>query len=185
MENQFGESNWNEKYSMIGKYVVSFEETVNQLRFTLQLMLQQQGLKTWKIGEIIFEQKQFTAEPLISCFESIANEILKQEDSSKEILKKISEFRKKFSNAIVTRNDLLHGTYHFGENSKFIGEISEDYFHVTKGSPNKEGARKKQVASTNNDIKKFLDELDQIRSDFWDLRYKLLICLDKLEEDKK
>lgn len=166
---------WNDQYSMIGKFVVTFEETVNLIRFTLQLILQQQGLKTFSLSAIIFEQKQFTAEPLISCFESITNEILKQKDESKDILKRISDFRKKFSKIIIIRNDLLHGTYHFGENHLFIGgEIPDDYFGITKGSPNKEGARKKQIANKKEDVEKYLEELKKVRNEFWNLKFELL-----------
>ena len=174
---------WKEQYSLIGKYVVDFEDIVHQIRFTLSCMFQLQGLKSWKISEIVFSQKQFTAEPLISCFESIANELLKSDVDAKQILMQISDFRKKFSDQISVRNDFLHGTYHFGENTIFVGDgaIGQDYFYVTKGSPTKNGARRKEVATKNEDIIRHLDELKILRDEFWLLRGKLINQICKIE----
>lgn len=174
-----------DKYALIGEYVVVFELIVFQIRLSLSVLFQLQGLKTWKMSEIVFGQKQFTAEPLVSCFESIANELLKPikekninksfEITPEELSNLISSFRKKFSNQISVRNDLLHGTYlipdlHQGE--ELNDKILED-LHVFKDSPDKKGARRKIVSETKQDIIKHINELNDIYEQFLKLKINL------------
>jgi hypothetical protein len=76
--------------------------------------LQIRGLSDFKLAQIIFGQKQFTADPLISTFESMCNQTLKVFDNSKEFLKNLISFRNQFKKQVQYRNDLLHMNYFGG-----------------------------------------------------------------------
>lgn len=176
---------YTEQFSLIGEYVVGFEQVVDHIRFTLNLLFRLKGLENWNMSEIVFNQRQFTAEPLISCFESIVNELFKENKDCNDILKDTSEFRKKFTNQIAFRNELLHGTFHFGKYVEVISDKPIDYdfykndFNVTKGVPNKEGSRIKQVLTEKNEIINNIELINMIIKDLWSLRNKIIINLVK------
>lgn len=173
-----------EKYALIGRFVVNFENIVQEIRFTLSAIFQIQGLKTWDISKVVFSQKQFTADPLISCLESICYQILKDDADSKELLKSISEFKKRFIKQVEMRNDLLHSTFYLGESENIVSSdiIPENEFYVTKHTAKKEGAVLKIVAETTDDIKKHLDDLDALYEEIFKLKFRIFKTVQKLSE---
>lgn len=166
-----------EQFSLIGKYVVSFEHIVEMIRFSLSVMFQIQGLKIWDMSKIVFSQRQFTAEPLIACFEHITFQVLRSEENSKDLIDQIDKFGKDFRKQINVRNDFLHGTYWLSDNFYVPNEdyILEDDFYVTKGAPSKKGADLKIVASKKEDIIKHLESLNNLSINIMELTRKVYI----------
>lgn len=117
------QQDWTNHYASIGEYVVEFENIVENIRFQLSGIFQIRGLKDWNLSEIVFGQKQFTAEPLITCFESISYELLRNKPESKVLLESKTNFKNRFKEQVAFRNDLLHSFYLIG--SKFV-TISHD-----------------------------------------------------------
>lgn len=166
------------QYSSIGEYVVDFEFLVNLIRFQCSAILQRRGLTDWNLSEIIFGQKQFTADPLINCFESLCNELLKNHSGSEEIRSEIASFRIQFAKQISFRNDLLHSTHLYGKN---IVEISErekpSELSIIKNSPTKTGHRIKEVASSIDHVEKNITEINELKKRFMDLTSNLVIFM--------
>src|SRR3546814_875736 len=96
------------QYAAVGQFDASFEWCCWRLRHYSCAILQAKGLSDFNLAEIIFNQRVFTAEPLFSCFASIATHAT---SCDKEILGKIVHLRKRFNAMVKQRNDLLHGTY--------------------------------------------------------------------------
>lgn len=168
---------WTKYYACIGEYVAEFENIVNDLRFTSSALFQMRGLKDWKLSEIVFGQKQFTADPLVSCFESLCNELFKDQMEAAQILKSISSFKSKFSKQIGVRNDLLHSTYLIGAGTITISDNPEPLtdLRVIKNSPTKKGARIKEVAKTIEDIQKNIHDLKELRKLFGTIRVDIIV----------
>ncbi|MFD2518260.1 hypothetical protein [Salinimicrobium flavum] len=167
---------WTKHYASIGQYVAEFEEIVHNIRFWSCAIFQTRGLKNWKLAEITFSQKQFTADPLINCYESLCNEILKNQENSKGLVKEISNFRNKFSKQVSVRNDLLHSRYLIGAD---VIELSDNpqpennRFRVYKLSPDKRGARRKEVVQFVKDVENHISELRVLNEEFKEIAIKV------------
>ncbi len=157
--------NWTEHYAVIGKYVTEFEKLVNEIRFESSVLFQLRGLKDWTLSSIVFGQRMFTANPLITCFESLCNELFPE---NKDLLNKLSKFSNAFKKQIENRNDLLHSTYLIGDHMIFIGDKKRDpkQLEVLKNSPTKKGNRIKRVVNSIQDIENHIEELSIIEKEF-------------------
>jgi len=168
-------SDWTPHYACIGEYVVQFEEIVGKIRFALSTIFQYQGLKDSRLSEIVFGQKQFTADPLIVCYESICNELFKEKEKAQEILKSISSFKNRFSKQIGVRNDLLHSRYFIGPHVVYFSEqpFPSTQMPVIKDSPKRTGARKKEVVDSVEDVNVHIKELKELNTLFSEIDMKV------------
>ncbi len=169
---------WTKQYAIVGEYVVQFEQIVERIRFGLSAIFQIRGLADWRLSEIAFGQKQFTADPLITCYQSICNELLKNISDSEDILENVKGFKNNFSKQIQFRNDLLHSYYPIGSNTITISDNpNPPGLKVIKTSPTSKGARKKEVANSIEDVKKHIIQLEKLNSEFMKVDSSITIFL--------
>jgi hypothetical protein len=172
------EIDWTNQYASIGEFVVEFERLVDKIRFWCSVLFQIRGLKDWELSELVFGQRYFTSDPLITCFISLCNVTLKGKEGTEEINRKIEEFQTKFRNQISKRNELLHATYHIGKHT--IEVTDKDVYTemlAIKNSPNKNGSNKKVVANSIEDIKKHIEVLHILNQDFLKLTAGIAIFI--------
>lgn len=165
------ERDWTEQYAAIGEFVAEFEKICFYLRFTIGAVLQLHGLKTWKLGEIILNQRCFTAEPLSSCLSAIVGETV----SNEEVRAKMKAFAGAFQKLSSTRNELLHGTWFIGSD---VNEVTDNEapmeLHAEKRTPNSDGARVKTVARSLEEIRRHVAEARRVKELCIDLRVSIM-----------
>ena len=142
------------KHSLVGKFVSDFEQMVSLLRLGCGLILQSRGLKDFQLNNIIFGQKLFTADPLIGIYESFCNELLKDNEEKRALLKEINKFSVDFRKVVEFRNNLLHGEHRY-----YAHEME---MNVIKKTPDKLGNRIKTIVSSVDDMKDKLEEVDRL-----------------------
>lgn len=149
-----------EKFALIGAFVYHFEFIVMSIRHNCRIALGPTNTERGKMIEIIFSQKLWSAEPLISTFVSIANESLSKYDdpAKKEKLRELAEFKNRFVKLVEFRNELLHGEhwYDFEINDRML---------VLKGSQTKKGHAVKEVVSNITDLEEKVKAVEQLSSE--------------------
>src|SRR5690606_13673222 len=106
---------WRPYYTVLGEFVVDFENIVFTIREDCTFLLKSKGLKDSTLGNIIFGQKYLTADPIISCYITMVNHIIKHTEGQETISNRLDQFRNKFTSLIVARNDIVHSTHFFVE----------------------------------------------------------------------
>jgi len=96
------ERDWTAQYAAIGRFIVEFEWICWHIRFSAVSILQAYGLKKWPLGEIIFNQRVFTGDPLFSCYVSMVEESL---DSQNPLIPELEKIYSDFQKLSKTRND--------------------------------------------------------------------------------
>lgn len=140
------DNDWPEYYRVLGEFVVNFENVVFSVRQDSTFLLKANGLKDEMIGEIIFGQKFFTADPLMSCYVTIVSHTIKRTGGNTTLIKRLDDFKKKFSKLIESRNDIVHSAHFFVESINIVGppQTVTD-FKAFKPSPKKTGYELKRT----------------------------------------
>lgn len=139
------------QYSAVGQFVSAFEWCCWRLRFYSAAILQTKGLRDFGLAEIIFNQRIFTAEPLVSCFISLTSHATAKDP---EVQKKTDALKSRFSELVKKRNELLHGTYMLGVDQ----DGAPTDFLVEKQTPDKYGTRTLAVVSSENEMTNLIRE---------------------------
>src|SRR5690349_14749858 len=129
------ERDWTTQYAAIGEFVVEFEWICWHIRHLISIVLQLNGLNNWKLGEIIINQKSFSADPLVLSLSGIIGETL---SANVDVMAKMNDFRKGFQNLISVRNDLVHGFWMIGSDVVEVTDQEQPTeIHNERRTPNK------------------------------------------------
>jgi hypothetical protein len=159
------DKDWGPYYLVLGEFVVDFENIVFAIREDCSYLLRAKGLTDSVIGDIIFGQKYLTAEPLVSCYVTMVNHIIKHADNKEAICKRLDKFRNKLSSLIEARNDIVHSTHFFVESINIVGPPKfETEFKAYKPSPKKTGYHLKKTPRTQ--IIEYTGQLKELKKEF-------------------
>jgi len=171
MDKELSEEDWDQYYTVLGKFIVNFENIVFDIREDSSFLVQSMGLKDAILGQIIFGQKSFTAEPLISCYVTIVNHIvnnIKEKDKEREkkiLIEMLNDLKTKFSKLVEVRNDIVHSTHFFVESIVIVGPLRlHKDFKAYKPSPKKTGYHLKKTLRT--EIIQYTYQLKNLRKEF-------------------
>jgi hypothetical protein len=139
------------QFAAVGQFVSSFEWCCWRLRHYSASILQAKGLRDFPLAEVIFNQRIFTADPLFSCYASMASHAT---DRNPEVIAQIESVRPRFTSLVKKRNDLLHGTYMIGVDQD--GRATE--MLVEKQTPDKYGPRTIAVVSSESEMTELIAE---------------------------
>jgi len=155
------EDDWPDYYKVLGEFIVNFENITYALREDSSFLLTAKGLKDEILPQIIFGQRFFTAEPLLSSYVAIVNHLLKNIPESKPLSNRLDDFRKRFIKLIQSRNDIVHSTHFFVESINVIGPIrTVTDFKAFKPNPKLTGYNlKRTLRSEIVEYSKLLKEL--------------------------
>jgi len=177
---------WEPYYSVLGEFVVNFENIVYAIREDCSFLLESKGLTDAVLGDIVFGQKYLTAEPLVSCYVTMVNHIIKHTSGKEKISKRLDLFRNKLSSLIEARNDIVHSTHFFVESINIVGPLKlETEFKAFKPSPRKTGYHLKKTPRPQ--IIEFTLQLKELKDEFKSLVQDLHKFLkeNKLTADKQ
>jgi hypothetical protein len=141
MDDNVTEEDWPKYFTALGEFVVNFENIVFDIRQDSVYLLKYGGLKDPIMGAIVFGQKQFTAEPILSCYVSLIYHVIGHKKGKEELLEKLNCFRTEFSKIIEVRNNILHATHFYVESINFLEprDSKRQEFKAFKPSPKKTG----------------------------------------------
>lgn len=164
MDNKVDED-WGPYYSVLGEFVVNFENIVFAIREDCSFLLESKGLTDSVLGDIVLGQKYLTAEPLVSCYVTMVNHIIKHTNGKETISKRLDQFRNKLSSLIEARNDIVHSTHFFVESINIVGPPKvETEFKAYKPSPKKTGYHLKKIPRPQ--IIEFTGQLKELKQEF-------------------
>lgn len=152
---------WKDQYAAVGQFVVEFEWICWHLRKLGNGLLLRHGLKKESLGEVVFNQRVFTAEPLFACCESLVAEAL---GSDHILLEEIARIRNEFQDLCKIRNDLLHASYLIGSD---VVEVTDrdtaSDVHVEKRTPDRKGARVQILANRTEVLVRYVAQATAIK----------------------
>lgn len=169
------ERDWTKQYAAIGEFIAEFEFICWEVRFLICSILQEQGLNNFSLGEIILNQRSFTADPLAICLSACIGHVL---TDNEEINKLTQTFRKEFQELTKKRNDLIHATWFIGsdvDEVTFENEPSE--LAAEKRTPDTKGHKVTIVASSINDVKAVTEEAAKLKLKIREIRIKVMRTL--------
>lgn len=159
------DEDWGSYYSVLGEFVVNFENIVFAIREDCSFLLKSKGLADSVLGDIVFGQKYLTAEPLVSCYVTMVNRIIEHTIGKEAIIKRLVQFSKKVKSLIEARNDIVHSTHFFVESINIVGpQKIETEFKAYKPSPRKTGYHLKKT--TRPQIILFNGQLKELKKEF-------------------
>lgn len=181
------ENDWPEYYSVLGEFVVNFENIVFDIKQDCSFILKSKGLKDEILGEIIFGQRFFTAEPIVSCYVTMVHHIVKHANEKEKITKQLNDIRTKFSKLIEVRNGILHSTHFFVESIVIVGPPTlRNEFKAYKPSPKKTGYDLKKTPRPQIiEFTKQLKELRKLLKVFIEELHKFMIANKIIEAETK
>ena len=126
-------------YHALGKFLVDFEFLSQRLRSTFSLLLQDDGLSTWNVGEIIATTlSRNSIDNLLQTLRAVFAEQHKEKPLSEESAKILNELFKQAIKLIEFRNELIHGEH-------FISHTTDNIEHITPSVL--KGINRKRTAS--------------------------------------
>lgn len=150
------ERDWSKQYSAIGEFVVAFEGSTMWIRYGLIAILQHGGLRQGSLGDVIFNHRIYSAEPLFSVYASLSAEALPNNEAVRSAF---SSLRERFANLCKLRNDLLHAIYFIGPDVNYVTDRAQPPdFHAERRTPDKDGARVVDVARSLEEMGKHIAE---------------------------
>jgi hypothetical protein len=155
------DSQTEELYRVIGKFVVKFEHVCHSIQIAIIFMLHQAGLQDQKqrVAHVILAGQ--TAEPLKSLFSSLVAETQSLDDSDKKI---VANAVKRFELLTERRNEIIHSTWFIGwGNSETTDFSTATGFKYHK---NKQGGAVKSFAKTVDDFSTLIDEASELAQIF-------------------
>ena len=105
------EIDWSSAYSAIGEFVVEFEKIPKELRFFYNVILQQNGLKNWKLGSFLLHIE--TIGPIHLSL-AVRAAIFTLHPDCKELIEKADLVHKKTVELTKLRNEIAHGEWGIG-----------------------------------------------------------------------
>lgn len=174
------DKNTKEQYEALGRFVVSFEGMVNQVReLCVYLLAYQKGLifnapysPRQKFVSVAMNHQSMTAKPLFEILRCLIAEIAKDKEARKtfnidnELQNLLSGvmavINKEYSELANVRNNLLHGTWHIGTSGFSDPDASE--FVVNKLSTTKAGLDVMKLPKTAKELAAFTKRCRKTRS---------------------
>ena len=145
----------------IGKSVVGFERVTQQLRFYYGCILQNAGLKTWKLSENILVIKTFGAPDLAKAY-CAAILIL---SASGELKPRAEKCMKEVQQLSELRNKIVHGDWHISTHMTITAELppikNESLLGGIKRKSTKKGTETEVLPSV-SEMKIFAERCDQV-----------------------
>jgi hypothetical protein len=117
--NEFRHVDWSIHYARIGEFIVEYEKITQSLRFSYNCMLQRDGLKTWKLGELLLYIESVGPKHLALCLESATKILHPKED---DLIAEARAIRLKVDSLAKTRNEIAHGNWSLGPEVVIISD---------------------------------------------------------------
>ena len=168
MSEEQNEIDWTSYYTLLGEFVVDFENIIYLIRGNCCSLVNGKGLKDSSLAKAIFGQKTFTAGPLLNCYVTIVTEVVKYANGNETVLNRLTKFKNEFTKLIESRNDILHSTHVSVENIALVGKVDNEtekkFFRAIKPSPNKTGYSEKRTHEA--EIREYTDQLKELYIEF-------------------
>lgn len=159
-------NNIENKYALIGSFVYHFEFVVARIRSGCAFILGRGDTLQNRGIAIVFSQKLWSAEPLISVFESLVNDGLKDNpnNETKALLIRFTKFRNEFTKMVEFRNQLLHGEHLYDES---VGML------IIKNAQSRKGFEVRTIVENEEDLKEKIKKLHELAEESLQLTIKL------------
>lgn len=157
-----------EQFAALGRFVQSFEQMVEAVRFGCHTMHMRPGPQTDML-RVVWHHRAMTAAPLfdiyramLAIFVSSENSVLTAEEQ-KFVIDVMKEEASEYSDLTKIRNELVHGTWFIGYGSADQEDYSE--FLVTKTKVGASGTTQSEMPKTVGELSAFekrCERLDRV-----------------------
>ena len=167
------DKNTKKQYEELGRFVVAFEEMINDVRELCIFILADLDLSLQTFVSVAFHHQALTAKPLLDIIRTLIAEVGKDkdarkkykiEDNSQKIMEGVLDLiSKEYMDLANTRNNLLHGTWYVG----FTGpeDLEGREFYVKKLGTTKTGLTPLELPKTDGELHDLTKRCGKVR--YW------------------
>jgi hypothetical protein len=167
------DKNTKEQYEELGRFVVAFEDMVNDVRELCIFILARFNLSQQTFVSVAFHHRVLTAQPLFEIMQTLIAEVAKDKDARTRY--KIDDESAKIINGVIAaisgvynklasiRNNLLHGTWYIG----FTGpeDLEAKQFYIRKLVTRATGLSAHELPKTAAELRDLTKRCEKVR--YW------------------
>jgi hypothetical protein len=167
------DKNTKEQYEELGRFVVAFEDIVNDVRELCIFILARFELSQQTFVSVAFHHQALTAKPLFEIMLTLIAEIAKNknarerykiDDESQAIIANVLKtINKEYTKLANTRNNLLHGTWYIGFTGPENLEAKE--FSIRKLATRATGLNPLELPKTASELRDLTRRCENVR--YW------------------